>query len=255
MQRQNSNTFKFFLKSQSANPPPVGRIFNELLSYFITDTQQKAHLIAMLRLLTQNVATEEGNLLQIFVPRSIVDKVAYVSHARAKVWETPIVPSIYDSVKKRHTAIAPILDLYRTQPNSLVSILDSMEARILPRKEYFANPSSGIKILRYSMLDPIKEAAYKKRLEIIARFIATIYRKDKPILPSPDTRSISYAPKTVAPLTLPLNKDVLTENLLQTFKEYKTVNNLWHSGDLYEHSIWTANAIAKWWDEQHFWSI
>ena len=41
--------------------------------------------------------------------------------------------------------------------------------------------------------------------------------------------------------------------LLDDFKCYTTTMTNFHAGDLYQHSIWVANTIAKWWEENKFW--
>jgi|GEM_PF-5922899 hypothetical protein len=42
-----------------------------------------------------------------------------------------------------------------------------------------------------------------------------------------------------------------THELVQDMKLYKTPTNLWHSGDLFEHSVWVAQTIVKWFTEKH----
>ncbi len=42
-------------------------------------------------------------------------------------------------------------------------------------------------------------------------------------------------------------------SLLENFKVYKTTNCCSHSGDLYEHSSWVANAVEEWWRRDSFW--
>jgi len=41
--------------------------------------------------------------------------------------------------------------------------------------------------------------------------------------------------------------------LLNDFKNYKTKNTDFHAGDLYEHSIWSANTVVQWWQEESEW--
>ncbi len=41
--------------------------------------------------------------------------------------------------------------------------------------------------------------------------------------------------------------------LLDSFKSYKTTNCCSHVGNLYEHSVWVANAIENWWREDSSW--
>ena len=41
--------------------------------------------------------------------------------------------------------------------------------------------------------------------------------------------------------------------LANDFRKYKTTNVSWHAGDLYEHSVWTALILEKWFEENKFW--
>jgi hypothetical protein len=55
---------------------------------------------------------------------------------------------------------------YRTDP-AAVKALNYAQARLLITNKVMLNPESGVKIYRYSQLDPAKEAAYKIELERI----------------------------------------------------------------------------------------
>ncbi len=50
-----------------------------------------------------------------------------------------------------------------------------------------------------------------------------------------------------------LTIDPMTNILLDNFKKYITTNDRSHSGNLYEHSIWSVNAIGKFWQEKEIW--
>jgi hypothetical protein len=169
--RNNSNTFKYFIKSFSAKPPPLGFIFDEILSQFIVSAEQRAHINSILQLSKELINTKEGNILQIFIPRNIVNQVAYLSIARGYVYKHPILENIFSTKKSRHQCISAILDYLRSEPNDLGDIIDNFEARIIPRHEFFANPNSGIKIFRYSTLTPEAEKIYLEIIQKIANFI------------------------------------------------------------------------------------
>ncbi len=175
--RPSSNTFRYFITNYSAKPPPMGLIFDETLTHFMFNPAQKAHLVAVLGFLADSIETKEGNLYQIFIPRHLVDQTVYFSKAVGIPWDTPIHEPTFDKKYGYHTKISPILNIYRNTPEKNGRIIDSFEARIIPRKELFANPKSGIKIFRYSTLDPSTEAIYKKRLKIIASFIYKTYMR------------------------------------------------------------------------------
>lgn len=69
------------------------------------------------------------------------------------------------------------------------------------------------------------------------------------------------APPSTAPIiTLPVSTATIssdsiniTKQLLDDFKHYITNNIDWHSGDLYQHSIWVSNVVAKWWKDNRHW--
>lgn len=46
--------------------------------------------------------------------------------------------------------------------------------------------------------------------------------------------------------------DVHAAGLSVILRQYKTTNT-WHSGDLYEHSMWVAQVIEQWFDEENKW--
>lgn len=178
--RPNSNTWKYFIKSQSANAPPMGLIFDETLKSFIEDPAQRMHIVYVLTKLAETIETPEGNLLQIFIPTEKVNESAYLSKPRAKVWDEKLfdITQDWDEKKERYTKISTILDLYRNKPAAFGSKLDQLEARVMPRKEYFAFPRSGVKIFRFTTLDSEREKIYLKRLGIIADFIYDQYQKN-----------------------------------------------------------------------------
>lgn len=169
--RSNSNTFKYFIKSFSAKPPPLGFIFDEILSKYLSSAEQRAHINSILQSSKDLLQTDEGNLLQIFIPRKIVNDVAYLSKARGYIYKEPVLSSVYSQKKARHKCISSVLDYMRNNPNDIGDPLDNFEARIIPRHEYFANPQSGIKIFRYTTLAPEAEAKYLNIIHKIAEFI------------------------------------------------------------------------------------
>jgi hypothetical protein len=169
--RSNSNTWKYFIKSFSAKPPPLGLIFDEVLSKYISSTEQRAHINSILQNSKDLLPTEEGNLLQIFIPREIVNDVAYLSRARGYIYKEPVLSSVYSQKKARHQCISAVLDYMRNSPTEIGDAIDNFEARIIPRHEYFANPKSGIKIFRYTTLAPEAEAKYLNLIHKVAEFI------------------------------------------------------------------------------------
>ncbi len=169
--RPRSFTFKFFVESNNGNPPVMGKILNQIISPFTSDPLQKAHYIAILVELLDTITTQEGNLIQIFIPKKLADQCVYASKERGKVWDEVIERSCFNASKKRHTAFAPLLERYRKQPKTIARYIDKLEARILLRGQLFLNPQSSVKMFRYSTLDKKRHDLYKKRIKIIAKHI------------------------------------------------------------------------------------
>lgn len=169
--RPRSFSFKFFLESVKGNPPVMGKILHQIISPFTKNALQKAHYIAILVELLDTIKTNEGNLIQIFIPKKLVDRCVYASKERGKVWDEVIEQSCFNASKKRHTAFAPLLERYRNKPKTLTRHIDKLEARILLRGQLFLNPQSPIKMFRYTTLDSKRRKIYKKRIKLIAKHI------------------------------------------------------------------------------------
>lgn len=173
--RPNSSTWKYFLKSLSANPGMMGKLIAGYLTPWIKNPQTLGHLAAIFVILAEYIETNEGLLYQIFVPRAIVDEIAYLSFPRANPWNIPVGADSWDDSRKRYTRIEPILSMYRNEPEHIKNFMDGMEARIIPYAQYFANPSSGIKIFMYSTLDDEKKQKYQTCIKNIAARIYKMY--------------------------------------------------------------------------------
>jgi len=176
--RPNSSTIKYFFKELSSQSISIGVFMANFLSDWIKDPAALAHLTSVFTLLAEEVNTKEGLLYQVFIPRNIVDQVAFLSFPRANPWNIFVgAQESWDPILKRYTKISPILDMYRNNPEKISEYMDGMEARIIPRNEVFANPLSGIKIFRYSMLNKEKEKAYQLHLLLVTKYIYETYIK------------------------------------------------------------------------------
>lgn len=193
------HTFQYFLTSLSINPPPIKTIFENVLSHYISDKAKRDAFVEELFKLTQpnkigeNKPTLYGNfhsgdLLQIFIPKTIVDQVVYLSKPYGKYWGDYISKTethkVYDKSKQRYTAISPILSIYQRDPTRLdraysdtthyinpTKLLDGFQGRLLLKGEYFAAPSAknDIKMFRFSTLDKIIEKNYLKKMRDIVK--------------------------------------------------------------------------------------
>ncbi len=74
-----------------------------------------------------------------------------------------LVNDLIHNTRRGKYKLSPLLEQYKNSPQTL-SYLDLYQARILITNNYLLNPESGIKIYRYSTLDPKREVIYKTRL-------------------------------------------------------------------------------------------
>jgi hypothetical protein len=51
-----------------------------------------------------------------------------------------------------------------------------------------------------------------------------------------------------------IKKSEQLSTLIRDLKNYKTTNVYFHSGDLYEHSVWVAITINEWYKQKKYWS-
>lgn len=116
------------------------------------------------------IATKEGTIYQIFIPKNLVDSCAYVCHRWATPYRQPLVTSDFNAQKQRHMHIKPIVDAYKQKPNSFVD-LDILQARLLFSQDILLNPNSGVKIFRYTTVPQAKLEDYKKKLKKITHDI------------------------------------------------------------------------------------
>lgn len=75
-----------------------------------------------------------------------------------------LVSKALDRVKENRYYLSGSLDRYKREPEKVFA-LNYREARLLVDNDKFLNPESGIKIHRYSFLDPEREKEYEKRLQ------------------------------------------------------------------------------------------
>lgn len=182
-------SFHYFLKNFSVN--------QNFYDQGLHDTKQIAHhlvknVLAQLDLqniyaqplcdLTDLLQSKTGNLFQILVPKEKVDDWVYVCHGSGHygygtpyrvndLSRDPIVQAAYNPYKKRFTKISPILDAYRRNPESIEHI-DKIQARLVFVPEVL-NPQSGIKIIRFSSIEPQALQEYTKKLkELVAQMLS-----------------------------------------------------------------------------------
>lgn len=153
-------TWNYFINNTNIMPPDLEKIFNDIFAYF----DFNATYIQQLLNLENETKPAHGNLLQIFIPKDQVNKYVYLSKPYGIPYQEPIAPDVFDSDKKRHIAITPILEKYIKQPTSITN-LDQLQARLLLSQDGILNPESGVKIFRHTAGPIPNEAQYKKKLK------------------------------------------------------------------------------------------
>lgn len=155
-------SFAFFLDSRNITAFQVDRLAEK---FFLEHGFTTAALTELVNL-TQKYKTAEGNLLQIFIPKNKVDECAYICYGYGIPCDTVLDAKCWNTLKKRHTRIRPILETYRTNPNTLPDI-DRLQARLVMSSATLMNPDSGIKIFRYTTLSKELKKQYKAELKAI----------------------------------------------------------------------------------------
>ena len=201
-----SNSFKEFIRDPNIQRLQIGKLLNRILTPYTKNVPHKAHLISVLNLLAEDtitdalipnsdeatalkytIYTQENQLLQIFIPRNLIDLTAFLTKENEAYWPIKIEDiSGWDKILERYSNISPVLDIYRNNPQKFNIkfddpsntdgpgpniILDRLAASVILKGELFSDPKSGLKIFRYSTIDPQRETEYQKRLNIIANHI------------------------------------------------------------------------------------
>lgn len=202
MGRHDSNTFYFFLIAHSSVVPSSDKLLDFILSALIKNSTKKQEIsnkiLPKIKDLVSTIKTQVnvGNIIQILIPKNMVDEVVYLSKLRGYYWDFKMpgltsINSYWDDTKKRYTAISPILELYQKDPKKLninlsasgdpaaadiidtnpppQIVLDRMEARIYLKGEIFGKPSDKIKMYQYWVINPANEAAYKAKIKSLAQ--------------------------------------------------------------------------------------
>lgn len=173
-------TFHYFINNYSIKPPYVKDIINKLIDDFeiskILDCDQYTCFEKMLDEIINTYSQSDndayaaenlldsGLLMQIFIPKDKVDNYVYLCHPCGKPYTKPICPEYFDTQKKRHLKISPIIEKYIMNPTAIENI-DKLQARILLSQDMVLNPASEVKIYRYTLIDDEAQQAYEQDIE------------------------------------------------------------------------------------------
>ena len=164
------STFGYFVGNHSATNPHIAKLLKAVCNaHGHTDAN-----ISTLANLEQDLNQEpEGTLVQVFIPKALVDSCAYISQPFGAPVREIIEPDCYAHGKARHTHITPILDKYQDAPTSIVNS-NRLQARLLLSPETMLNEKSDIRMYRYNMLSADQEKWYR------SKFNAAIERLNNP---------------------------------------------------------------------------
>jgi hypothetical protein len=79
----------------------------------------------------------------------------------------PIIKEYFDQQKNRHMSIAPILDLYQNNPDTIIKNheFDKLQARIILTQDHLLNPKSGVQIHRYTTANKKQIEKYQEKFK------------------------------------------------------------------------------------------
>lgn len=163
-------TFSYFINSRSIGAPSKRALLEEFFEQYDFNKKYIPHVLELYKM----IETEEGNLLQIAVPKDKVDQCVYLSHAYATPYRNVIIPECFDTVKERHTSIIPVLEMWKNDPASIPNIR-WLQARLVCFNDTFLNPDFGIKIFSYGTIieQPWKVNLYNLKLKKLSAAIIT----------------------------------------------------------------------------------
>lgn len=180
MSRPASNTFLYFLTSRAGKPPAFGTLVNFVISAFTSDDLKKEQYIKELYALDELLSGPTGDLLQIFLPTSIVDSYAYLSGAKGVIWNSVIdtITAGYDQFRKRYVILSPLLEAYKQTPERIKNYIDLIEARVYLHGNLTRDPATGMKVFRHSTSPADKQALYNQKINKIAQEIYNEWRQN-----------------------------------------------------------------------------
>ncbi len=161
-------TFKYFFSNKSIKAPSIPQLLEEIFDYFGINKKYISELVT----LNETIKTNEGSLFQIFIPINHVDTIAFAAQRLGTPYRNDLLMAhLFDYKKKRYPALTPILNVYCQNPSQFGPMLDRLQGRLLFSQDLLLNPLSGIKILRYTTVQPEKLENYQQKLKKITTHI------------------------------------------------------------------------------------
>ena len=194
-------TWEYFMNPQSHKTPQASN-FEELLDIFGISHEYIDKLIH----LAYSLKTKEQTLVQIFIPKEIVDYISYLSFASgmpadkqtmgwilqniqrrkkyhkphkymdafreiAKIFkeeqeENPLFKELLERAEEGDFSVSELLEIYRNTPRKIDNI-NYLQARLVFTKEILMTPNIGIKFIRYDTIPWEKMQEYNQKLDVI----------------------------------------------------------------------------------------
>lgn len=160
-------TFKYFFMGKSIKKPLIE---NLLLDIFDHNDFDKKYIETLFKL-NAFIETKEGSLYQLFVPKDKVDQIAFVAQRLGTPYRKPVIANYFDFFKQRHRGLTSILEAYCNAPTTIIDVLDRLQGRLLFSQDILLNPTSGVKIFRYTTIPHEKLKIYQYELKKVCKRI------------------------------------------------------------------------------------
>jgi hypothetical protein len=190
-------TWQYFIKSRG-HKSPNREIYEKMFNKFGLDKQYIAEVMSLVKL----YQTKEEMLLQIFIPKELVDKIGYLAWVRGipahdetiqwvkrgvkdKLYQktqqalddltrvfkqeqvnNPLFEDMMDHIRAGDFKLNEFLHVYRNTPEKIKYINDVM-ARLIITTDVLLNPRSGVKMFRYSTVTSHQLQTYLQALDKI----------------------------------------------------------------------------------------
>ncbi len=124
---------------------------------------------------------DSGNLVQIFIPKNILNEYLYLCGVHGVPLKTATINGHPTNV--RELGAEKFIEIYRNNPTALdPEEMDQVQARLFLTNTFFLNPASGVKIYTYNTLDPRAVAEYTTKLRQLINQIMTDWATKPTIL-------------------------------------------------------------------------
>lgn len=177
------DSFWYFKNGHNCAPPKIQNLLEELCKHFGLDKKY----VSKITDLSKIIDTQEGHLLQIFIPKEKANDYFYLSFPGCTPYSHKIDDATYDNAKKRHTKISPILDKYIGDLSS-INQSNLLQARLLLSNDFMLNPSSGVKIFKHTTVPEAQMQNYKSKIKLLAQEVFSDAIEKKTFKNIQDTR-------------------------------------------------------------------